>query len=251
MRAFKWVLGALGVLGALVLGAGVYLYTTAPERAVRVALEYERRLAGLERKEITLAGGLTYVYLEGGRGAALLLLHGFGGEVAGGAFEGGLGDAHDVVAGDDLLGAVVAHGEDAAAAGGGHLLLGAAGHGGEGVGGDVDGAEVDIARGIREAAGLEPLTVGEGDGVDEEVEAVVALLVEAEEFVQVVIAGGIQRGEHGALVVAVDGLDGAPGAAFVLLAGEVGEGEGGAVLGEGVGDVPGVGALVSDADDEA
>jgi pimeloyl-ACP methyl ester carboxylesterase len=78
MRAFKWVLGALGVLGALVLGAGAYLYTTAPERAVHAALEYERRLAGLERKEITLAGGPTYVYLEGGKGAPLLLLHGFG-----------------------------------------------------------------------------------------------------------------------------------------------------------------------------
>ncbi|HSG75510.1 MAG TPA: alpha/beta hydrolase [Burkholderiales bacterium] len=79
MRVLKWVLAALGVLGALVLGAGVYLYTAAPERAVRVALEYERRLAGLERRELTLANGLTYVYLEGGRGAPLLLLHGFGG----------------------------------------------------------------------------------------------------------------------------------------------------------------------------
>ncbi len=78
MRALKWILGALGVLGALVLGAGVYLYTTAPERAVRAAFEYERRLAGLERKEITVAGGLRYVYLEGGQGAPLLLLHGFG-----------------------------------------------------------------------------------------------------------------------------------------------------------------------------
>jgi pimeloyl-ACP methyl ester carboxylesterase len=57
---------------------GVYFYSSAPERAVRAALAYERRLAGLERKEITLASGLRYVYLEGGRGAPLLLLHGFG-----------------------------------------------------------------------------------------------------------------------------------------------------------------------------
>ena len=78
MRSLKWVLAALGVLGALVVGAGVYFYTTAPERAVRAALAYERRLAGLERKEITLASGLSYVYLEGGRGAPLVLLHGFG-----------------------------------------------------------------------------------------------------------------------------------------------------------------------------
>jgi pimeloyl-ACP methyl ester carboxylesterase len=78
MRSLKWVLAAFGVLGALVVGVGVYFYTTAPERAVRAALAYERRLAGLERKAITLANGLTYVYLEGGRGAPLLLLHGFG-----------------------------------------------------------------------------------------------------------------------------------------------------------------------------
>jgi pimeloyl-ACP methyl ester carboxylesterase len=78
MRALKWVLAALGALGALVIGAGVYFYTTAPERAVRAALAYERRVAGLERKEIGVPGGLTYVYLEGGRGEPLLLLHGFG-----------------------------------------------------------------------------------------------------------------------------------------------------------------------------
>jgi pimeloyl-ACP methyl ester carboxylesterase len=78
MRALKWALAALGVLGALVVGAGVYFTTTAPERAVRAALAYERRLAGLERKEVSLANGLTYAYLEGGQGEPLLLLHGFG-----------------------------------------------------------------------------------------------------------------------------------------------------------------------------
>jgi len=78
MRALKWILAALGVLGALAVAAGVYFYTTAPERAVRAALAYERGLAGLERKEVTPPGGLRTVYLEGGRGAPLLLLHGFG-----------------------------------------------------------------------------------------------------------------------------------------------------------------------------
>jgi pimeloyl-ACP methyl ester carboxylesterase len=78
MRSLKRILAALGVLGALVVGVGVYFYTAAPERALRAALAYERRLAGLERKEITLASGLSYVYLEGGRGAPLFLLHGFG-----------------------------------------------------------------------------------------------------------------------------------------------------------------------------
>jgi pimeloyl-ACP methyl ester carboxylesterase len=79
MRTLKWVLAALGVLGALVVGLGIYFFYTAPERAVRVALQYERSLAGLERKEVEIAGGLRYVYLEGGHGAPLMLLHGFGG----------------------------------------------------------------------------------------------------------------------------------------------------------------------------
>lgn len=79
MRALKWVLAALGLLGALLVAAGVYFYTSAPERAVRAALEYERRLAGLERKEARLPNGLVYAYLEGGKGPPLMLLHGFGG----------------------------------------------------------------------------------------------------------------------------------------------------------------------------
>ncbi len=51
----------------------------APESATRVFLNLERWRAGLERKEISLSDGTHYVYLEGGRGEPLLLLHGFGG----------------------------------------------------------------------------------------------------------------------------------------------------------------------------
>lgn len=78
MRALRWALAALGALGALVLGAGIYFYTTAPERAVRAALAYERRLAGLELESAALPEGMQYAYLEGGKGEPLLLLHGFG-----------------------------------------------------------------------------------------------------------------------------------------------------------------------------
>jgi len=78
MKLLKWLLAALGLAGAAAVALGVYFYTTAPERAVRAAIEFERRLAGLERKSGALPEGLGVAYLEGGRGAPLVLLHGFG-----------------------------------------------------------------------------------------------------------------------------------------------------------------------------
>lgn len=80
MRAFRLWLVALGILGALALvAAGVSLYFYfSPELLVRRALDYERGLAGLARKELELPGGLRYVYLEGGMGEPLMLMHGFG-----------------------------------------------------------------------------------------------------------------------------------------------------------------------------
>jgi pimeloyl-ACP methyl ester carboxylesterase len=80
MRFFRLWLVALGVLGALALvavGVSLYFYFS-PERLVRRALDYERGLAGLVRKEAELPGGLRYAYLEGGMGEPLMLLHGFG-----------------------------------------------------------------------------------------------------------------------------------------------------------------------------
>lgn len=68
---------ALLAVAALSIGAYASLYL-APETATQIALSAERRMGGLERKEITLPDGLRYVYLEGGRGEPLLLLHGFG-----------------------------------------------------------------------------------------------------------------------------------------------------------------------------
>jgi pimeloyl-ACP methyl ester carboxylesterase len=52
--------------------------TVAPGRALRRLYHCRRRAAGLTRREITLADGSRYVYLDGGEGEPLMLLHGFG-----------------------------------------------------------------------------------------------------------------------------------------------------------------------------
>jgi pimeloyl-ACP methyl ester carboxylesterase len=62
----------------LIVVAGVALLYGYPEAVVRSTRENMREAAHLTRKEITLTNGLHYVYLEGGTGEPLLLLHGFG-----------------------------------------------------------------------------------------------------------------------------------------------------------------------------
>jgi pimeloyl-ACP methyl ester carboxylesterase len=74
MRVFKAVL-ALIIICIL---AGIGFVYVAPEKATALAIDLERKRAGLSRKEIDLPGGLHYVYLEGGQGESLMLLHGFG-----------------------------------------------------------------------------------------------------------------------------------------------------------------------------
>lgn len=58
--------------------AGVGFVYLAPEKVTKLAIDLERKRSGLERKEINIPGGLHYVYLEGGKGEPLMLLHGFG-----------------------------------------------------------------------------------------------------------------------------------------------------------------------------
>jgi pimeloyl-ACP methyl ester carboxylesterase len=74
MRIAKIVLAALLLFVVVAVGF-VYLF---PEKAAQLAVASERARAGLVRKEIDLPDGLHYVYLEGGRGEPLMLLHGFG-----------------------------------------------------------------------------------------------------------------------------------------------------------------------------
>ncbi len=67
--------GAALLVTAIAAISSVYL---APANALRLALGAERQSAGLVRKQIDLPDGLHYVYLEGGQGEPLMLLHGFG-----------------------------------------------------------------------------------------------------------------------------------------------------------------------------
>jgi pimeloyl-ACP methyl ester carboxylesterase len=73
MRALKLML-----LPLLLLAATYLLFDYAfPAQFTAAALGAERAAAGLQRKEVD-AGGVHMVYLEGGQGPALLLVHGFG-----------------------------------------------------------------------------------------------------------------------------------------------------------------------------
>jgi len=69
--------GLFLITALLVLGFFAYVQMF-PERVARDAITSLRRNAALVRKEINLPGGVRYVYLDGGVGEPLLLLHGFG-----------------------------------------------------------------------------------------------------------------------------------------------------------------------------
>ena len=77
-RIIRVVMFVAAAIVFIVIAAIGFVYL-APETATRVLISVERQRSGLVRKEIDLADGLHYTYLEGGRGEPLLLLHGFGG----------------------------------------------------------------------------------------------------------------------------------------------------------------------------
>jgi len=74
MRLIKIV---LLVIFLAAMGAYYFVYVTSPQ-AAEFFVNYERDAAKLTRKEIVLTDGMHYVYLEGGHGDPLILLHGFG-----------------------------------------------------------------------------------------------------------------------------------------------------------------------------
>ena len=74
MRIIKVVLGLI----IICILAGIGFLYLAPEKTTKLVIDIERKRSGLTRKEITLPGELHYVYLEGGQGEPIVLLHGFG-----------------------------------------------------------------------------------------------------------------------------------------------------------------------------
>jgi pimeloyl-ACP methyl ester carboxylesterase len=74
MRIVKFLLAAITVI---VIGMIGFVYL-APEKATIFAINAERHRSDLLRKEIDLPDGFHHVYLEGGKGEPLMLLHGFG-----------------------------------------------------------------------------------------------------------------------------------------------------------------------------
>lgn len=72
------LIAVTAVLCVVIISAASFVYL-APESFTHWAINLDRRRAGLVRKEIDLPDGLHYVYLEGGAGEPLMLLHGFGG----------------------------------------------------------------------------------------------------------------------------------------------------------------------------
>src|ERR1700710_2020288 len=74
MRGILRLALLLIVVLAIAYGVTDFLF---PAQFARAAANAERGAAGLERKETDIPG-LHVVYLEGGQGKPLLLLHGFG-----------------------------------------------------------------------------------------------------------------------------------------------------------------------------
>lgn len=74
MRAIRYLIVFILLVGA----SGTATLYLAPEFFTRTAIGLERAMSGLERKQVQLDDGTDYVYLEGGAGEPLLLLHGFG-----------------------------------------------------------------------------------------------------------------------------------------------------------------------------
>ena len=69
------------ILAVFLAAMGLYYFIyVQSSRATDFFVQYERDASKLTRKEVVLPDGMKYVYLEGGHGDPLILLHGFGGD---------------------------------------------------------------------------------------------------------------------------------------------------------------------------
>ncbi len=116
-------------------------------------------------------------------------------EVADGGFECGLGDAHDVVVGEDLGGAIVGEGDDGSALG--HEGNGGTADGDEGVDADVVGDAEALATGEEEVV-LDLVGGGEGYGVDYGVDGAEGFLELGEDGVDLGVVGDVALEADGA-----------------------------------------------------
>ncbi len=76
MKILKYLAVVISIIIIFPIG---FLYL-APAKTTDFIHWAGHRMSGVERREITLPGGLRYAYLEGGKGEPLMLFHGFGGD---------------------------------------------------------------------------------------------------------------------------------------------------------------------------
>ena len=72
------MLKKIALLLVILIVAGTGFYIVCPEKVANLALEGERSRSHLARFETDTDGGLHWVYLDGGSGDPLVLIHGFG-----------------------------------------------------------------------------------------------------------------------------------------------------------------------------
>lgn len=73
------ILAILVCVLVLILLLPLLFFFFFPARVFTMALNAMRKKAGLIQKEMEIEDGITYAYLDGGEGEALILIHGFGG----------------------------------------------------------------------------------------------------------------------------------------------------------------------------
>ena len=164
------------------------------------------------------------------------------GQVAHGGFQSGLGHAHDVVAGDDLGGTVVGHGQHRRTV----MQQGfeSAADAGEGVGGDVQGQMETGARRIQETA-AQVFTVGKGHGVDQDVHLAPLFLDQVGRGLDLGVVGHVTLEGELASQFFAQGLN-----TFFDGVAHIVEGKAGALFLEGIGDAVSDALVVGQAQDQ-